>query len=90
MIDLSLEHFELPPFSQFLNCTFNIRSCIYPEVDMDINLRHERYCDNDCNRINIDVKIQPSHTSMSFYVSLKWQYFEQMARHQIHIMMWSC
>ena len=62
MIDLSLvEHFELPPFVQFLNSTFNIRSCIYPEIDMDINLRHERYCDNDCNRIYIDVKIQPYH-----------------------------
>ena len=28
---------------------------------MDINLRHERYYDNDCNRIYIDVKIQPYH-----------------------------
>ena len=64
MIDLSLvEHFGFPPIHSrnFLNSTFNIRSCIYPEVDMDINLRHERYCDNDCNRIYIDVKIQPYH-----------------------------
>jgi hypothetical protein len=31
---------------------------------MDINLRHERYYDNDCNRIYIDVKIQPYHACL--------------------------
>jgi len=40
---------------------------------MDINSRHERYCDNDCNRIYIDVKIQSYHA----YLILLGIYFDE-------------
>jgi len=39
---------------------------------MDINFRHERYCDHDCNRIYIDVKIQPNH---AYLILLGISYF---------------